>query len=103
MRIGSMFNFRLMTGLPGFRVGQTEDAPGFAVAPDGWAPPYDPTAPIGDGSSPAETPLQAPPALQPAAAGDLRCEGFSGGCQSGGDWGTTAAYRVEGRNLCQVP
>jgi hypothetical protein len=95
-----MFNFRPITDVPGFSVGQTEDTPGFAVDPDGLVPPYDPGAPIGVGSSPAGTPLQAPPVLQPAAAGDLRCEGFSGGCQSGGDWGTTAAYRVEGRNLC---
>ena len=95
-----MFNLRPITGLPGFRVGQTEDTPGFAVDPNGLAPPYDPSAPIGDGSPPAPAPLQAPPALQPAAAGDLRCEGMRGGCENGGDWGTTAAYRVEGRNLC---
>ena len=35
-----------------------------------------------------------------AAAGDLPCQGFSGGCQSGGDWGTTAVYSVSGRGLC---
>ena len=46
-----MFNFRPMTDVPGFRVGQTEDTPGFAVDPNGLVPPYDPGAPIGDGSS----------------------------------------------------
>src|SRR5580693_3784927 len=61
---------------------------------------YDPTAPVGDGSRPAQTPLTAPSAIVPVAAGDLACEGMRGGCDSGGDWGTTAAYRVEGRNLC---
>jgi hypothetical protein len=95
-----MFNFRPMTGVPGFRIGQTEDLPGFALDPNGLAPPYDPGAPIGDGSPPAQIPQQASPALQPVAAGDLRCEGIRGGCENGGDWGTTAAYRVEGRNLC---
>jgi RHS repeat-associated protein len=38
--------------------------------------------------------------IQLAAAGDLRCQGFSGGCQSGGSFGTTAMYGVSGRNLC---
>src|SRR5476651_64889 len=38
-----------------------------------------------------------------AAAGDLRCEGLrgGGGCSKGrGDWGATAMYGIEGRNLC---
>ena len=35
-----------------------------------------------------------------AAARDLSCQGFSGGCQSGGDWETTAVYSVSGRGLC---
>jgi RHS repeat-associated protein len=35
------------------------------------------------------------------AAGDLLCEGFSGGCQSGGSYGTTAMYCVSGLNLCR--
>jgi len=35
-----------------------------------------------------------------AAAGDFRCEGFSGGCQTGGSYGTSAMYNVFGRNLC---
>ncbi|PMS14586.1 hypothetical protein C0Z18_31140 [Trinickia dabaoshanensis] len=35
------------------------------------------------------------------AAGDLRCEGFSGGgCQSGGSYGMTAIYCDSGRNVC---
>lgn len=98
-----MFIFRPKISVPGFRVGQTEDVPGFAVDPNGLTPPYDLAAPVGDGSPPAQAPQQAPPDLQPAAAGDLQCEGFSAGCQSGGDWGTTAEYRMgePPRNLCR--
>jgi hypothetical protein len=111
-----MFNFRPKTDLPGFRVGQAEDVPGFALDPNGLPsgalaitggglypttyPAYDPTAPVGDGSPPAQAPRTAPSAVVPVAAGDLACEGMRGGCESGGDWGSTAAYRVEGRNLC---
>ncbi len=36
------------------------------------------------------------------AAGDLKCQGFSGGCQNGGSFGTTAMYCVNGINLCRV-
>ena len=97
-----MFNFRPPAGVPGFRLGQTEDVPGFAVDPNDMLLPYDPGAPVGDGIASSQIPQQAPPALEPAAAGDLQCEGFSAGCQSGGDWGTTAQYRVgePPRNLC---
>jgi hypothetical protein len=35
-----------------------------------------------------------------AAAGDLKCEGFSAGCQNRGSWGSTAAYGISGRKLC---
>jgi hypothetical protein len=59
-----MFNFRPMTGLPGFRVGQTEDTPGFAVDPNGLPSPYDPNAAISDGYSLTQVPLRAPPALR---------------------------------------
>ena len=38
--------------------------------------------------------------IQIAAAGDLKCQGFSGGCQSGGSYGATAMYGVSGRVLC---
>lgn len=34
------------------------------------------------------------------AAGGRACEGFSGGCQSGGSYGSSALYSVLGRNLC---
>ena len=95
-----MFKFRPMTDGPGFRVGQAEDTPGFALDPNGLVPPDDPGAPIGDGFLPTQTPPTAPSAVVPVAAGDLACEGMRGGCESGGDRGTTAAYRVEGRNLC---
>jgi hypothetical protein len=78
-----MFNLRPKTDVPGFRVGETEDTPGFALDPNSLAPTYDPSAPISDGSSPAQAPQQPPPALQPAAAGDLRCEGMRGGCENG--------------------
>lgn len=37
---------------------------------------------------------------QLAAAGDLKCDGFSAGCQSGGSYGTSAMYNIGGRNLC---
>src|SRR5262245_34876765 len=73
-----MFNFRLNPDVPGFRVNPDEDVPGFRVGPDG--------------STPSD--------IVPVAAGDLACEGFRGGCESGGDYGTTAAYRAEGRRLC---
>jgi hypothetical protein len=39
--------------------------------------------------------------IQVAGAGDLRCEGFSAGCQSGGSYGTSAMYRIRGLNLCR--
>ena len=35
----------------------------------------------------------------PAAAGDLKCVG--GACKSGGSWGTTGMYQIEGKNLCR--
>ena len=35
-----------------------------------------------------------------AAASGLRCDGFAGGCQSGGTYGTNAMYRIRGLNLC---
>jgi hypothetical protein len=38
--------------------------------------------------------------VQIAAAGDLRCRGFSGGCSSGGSYGTSATNRVFGRPVC---
>jgi hypothetical protein len=78
-----MFNLRPKTDVPGFRVGETEDTPGFALDPNSLAPTYDPSAPISDGSSQAQAPQQPPPALQPAAAVDLRCEGMRGGCENG--------------------
>lgn len=37
----------------------------------------------------------------PAAAGDRRCQGFSGGCESGGSWGSPGSYSVSRRTLCQ--
>ena len=40
------------------------------------------------------------PNVQLAAGGDLRCEGFAGGCQSGGSYGATAMYSVSGHALC---
>ena len=42
-------------------------------------------------------PPSAPPYFDPAAAGDLACQG---GCSQGGDRGTTGAYQVDGRILC---
>ena len=39
--------------------------------------------------------------VQIAAVGDLPCQGFAGGCQSGGTYGTGATYRIFGRNVCR--
>jgi hypothetical protein len=39
--------------------------------------------------------------FQIAASGDFKCQGFSGGCQSGGTYGTAAMYRIFGRNVCR--
>ncbi len=39
--------------------------------------------------------------VQIAAVGDLECQGFAGGCQSGGSYGTSAMYRANGQNLCR--
>ncbi|WP_043289336.1 RHS repeat-associated core domain-containing protein, partial [Paraburkholderia oxyphila] len=39
-------------------------------------------------------------AVQVAAAGDLKCQGFSAGCQNGGSYGSTGAYKVNGLILC---
>lgn len=30
-----------------------------------------------------------------------KCDGFSGGCQSGGTFGTTGMFKILGRNLCK--
>ena len=30
----------------------------------------------------------------------IRCQGISAGCQSGGSYGTSAMYRIDGKNLC---
>jgi hypothetical protein len=42
-------------------------------------------------------PSSPPPYFDPAAAGDLACQGV---CSQGGDRGMTGAYQVEGRILC---
>jgi hypothetical protein len=34
-------------------------------------------------------------------AQNLRCDGFYGGCASGGTYGTNAMYHIGGRNLCR--
>ena len=68
--------------------------------PDQVWPQIDRQVPVWDGTS--TRPYSQPDAIIPAAWGDLRCEGASsgGGCSSGGDYGTTAMYQVEGLNLC---
>jgi hypothetical protein len=38
--------------------------------------------------------------LELIASGNLKRQGFGGGCQNGGSFGTTGAYRVSGRILC---
>jgi hypothetical protein len=37
---------------------------------------------------------------QLVAAGGLRCDGISSGCQSGGSYGTSGMYNIDGRVLC---
>ena len=49
-----------------------------------------------DAADPARTPV-----IQIAASGTLPCDGFSGGCQSGGTYGTNAMYHMSGLNLCR--
>ena len=44
--------------------------------------------------------LQGPDAIQPVAGGDLRCKGFN--CKSGGSFGTTGGWIVEGRKVCRA-
>ncbi len=35
------------------------------------------------------------------AAGGTKCDGFAGGCRSGGSYGTSPLYTINGRNLCR--
>jgi hypothetical protein len=35
-----------------------------------------------------------------AASGRVPCDGFSAGCQSGGNYGSSAMYRIDRQNLC---
>ena len=90
-----MFNFRVDRRVPGFRVGMGDDVPGFRMMPDGSTETPD-IAGVSDPNDNATAPVD--PGFQPVAAGDLRCQG--GDCRQGGDWGTTAAYHTEGKNLC---
>jgi hypothetical protein len=48
-----------------------------------------------------ESRVSDPSNIQVAADRGLPCDGFSGGCQSGGSYGTNAMYRIRGRNLCR--
>jgi hypothetical protein len=63
-------------------------------------------ASVGNDPPNKTTSVQAAPAasvhtgIELAAAGDLKCGGFSSGCQSGGSQGTTGMYSVGGRTLC---
>lgn len=124
-----MFNFRETKFIPGFRVREPkEEVPGFRLAPDGsirdssadvdppthqglapesWLQHWPALTPgpttnlafLGGGMAGMAGDLT-PPALQdvdPVAAGDLACQK----CASGGDYGTTGAYRIEDRILCQ--
>lgn len=40
------------------------------------------------------------PDMRIAAAGGLHCDGFSSGCQSGGSYGTSGMYNIDGHVLC---
>lgn len=122
-----MFNFREPRFVPGFHVREPkEEVPGFRLAPDGsirqssadvdsstqrglapenWLQPTFNPAPtanfafLGGGvAGMARHPaLPAVQDFEPVAAGDLKCQA----CASGGDYGTTGAYRIENRILCQ--
>jgi len=85
------FRVGLTEDEPGFRVGLPEDVPGFNIDPNGFPRRVPSSAP--QENSPTPSPLQ------PVAAGDLACQGIKAGCENGGDWGTTAGYRVGNRNL----
>jgi hypothetical protein len=125
-----MFNVRDTKFVPAFNVREpVEEIPGFRVAPDGsilqgstnvpsatgqslggpdsWLQPWSTSKPgttsnlafLGSGLA-GILGASTPSALQdvdPVAAGDLRCQK----CASGGDYGTTGAYRIEDRILCQ--
>lgn len=120
-----MFNFRETKFVPGFRVQEPkEEVPGFRLAPDGSirqsSTDVDYSLPEGPAAQnwlqPGPTASPGPPSylaflgemagglrprtledIDPVAAGDLRCQK----CASGGDYGTTGAYRIEDRILCQ--
>lgn len=124
-----MFNFRETKFVPGFHVKEpVEEVPGFRVAPDGstqqssadidsstyrgfasesWLQPWPTFKPgpmtnlafLGGGLAGMSRDMT-PRALQdfePVAAGDLACQK----CASGGDYGTTGAYRIGDRIFCQ--
>lgn len=40
------------------------------------------------------------PGIQVAASGGLSCDGFPSGCQSGGSYGMSGMYYINGRVLC---
>lgn len=48
----------------------------------------------------AKSPSIDPDPVRIAAIGDLKCEGFPGGCTTGGSRGTTGMYGVNQRTLC---
>lgn len=41
-----------------------------------------------------------PDSVELAAAGDLKCQGFAGGCANGGSSGSTGMFMITGRILC---
>lgn len=82
------------------------------IAPDGMAKlavvaslrkynPHWPRVPAGDPDGVQWTGDGDGSEFQIAASGDLKCQGFSGGCQSGGTYGTAAMYRIFSRNVCR--
>ena len=123
-----MFNFRETKFVPGFRVREPkEEVPGFRLAPDGsirqspedvdfltnrgvglesWSPPWPASkaepatnlAFLGSGAAGRAGDLTPGSGdFDTVAAGDLKCQR----CAGGGDFGTTGAYRIEDRVLCQ--
>ena len=58
---------------------------------------------LGSGSDRRGTPGKVPPQpdfVELAAAGDLKYQGFAGGCANGGSSGSTGMYQITGRILC---
>ncbi len=95
-----MFNDQSGRGLLGIRIGLPDGLLGRGEIDGGGASTTGllgfplPSVPVGN------QPLSRDKGPDLAAAGDLRCEGYSAGCRNGGSYGATATHSVGGRNIC---